>query len=86
MTMPLVFDHTRLSRRSATPAGGLQPGDYLSDGRELYCVEEVIGERALIEDCRSGALIEIGVPALRRLNVVKRSPRPSREASAPIGQ
>jgi hypothetical protein len=53
------------------------PGDYLTDGRELYCVEDVFEDHALIEDCRREALIDIGIGDLLRLEPVKRS-RPVR--------
>lgn len=37
----------------------IRPGDYFSTGRSLYRVEHLAGARVLIEDCRSGDLIDI---------------------------
>lgn len=58
------------------PDEPVRPGDYLTDGRELYCVEEVREERLLIEDCRQEALIEIGFDELLKLEPVRRSAEP----------
>lgn len=58
---------------AARPAEAPRSGDYLTDGRELYCVEELFGDHALIEDCRNGALIDIGLEELDRLEPVKRA-------------
>ena len=35
-------------------------GDYFSTSSELYRVERVIGDRILLEDCRTEVLIEVG--------------------------
>lgn len=47
----------------------VQPGDYFHSRRELYRVEHCGTERALIEDCRTGVLIDI---ELRRLLELER--------------
>lgn len=60
--------------RTAEPP---QPGDYLTDGRDLYCVEELFDDHALIEDCRRTTLIDVGLEELRELAPVRRS-RPVR--------
>jgi hypothetical protein len=40
-------------------------------------VEGVSGERALIEDCRSGHLIDVPLSMLLRLEPVRRQARPA---------
>jgi hypothetical protein len=37
-------------------------GAYLHSAQDLYRVEGVSGERALVEDCRSGNLIDVSCP------------------------
>jgi hypothetical protein len=39
----------------------VEAGDYFSTERELYRVERVIEDRILLEDCRTEALIEVGI-------------------------
>jgi hypothetical protein len=51
----------------------IQPGDYFSCGRSLYRVEHLCGDRVLIEDCVSGALIDIDREACAALERIKRS-------------
>ena len=34
-------------------------GAYLCSRRELYCVEQIGHERALLEDCRTGSFIDV---------------------------
>lgn len=57
--------------RAPSP-NGAQAGDYFHSPCELYRVEHCDGERALIEDCRTGVLIDI---ELRRLLELERVPR-----------
>jgi hypothetical protein len=47
-------------------------GDYMHSDRELYRVEQLGAERALLEDCRSGDLIDVPLPELVVLRRVKR--------------
>lgn len=62
---------------SISPAAGLaEPvavGDYLTDGVELYCVEEVHEHGLVIEDCRQGTMIEISFDDLLPLEPVRRA-------------
>jgi hypothetical protein len=46
-------------------------GAYLHSAQDLYRVEGVSGERALIEDCRSGKLIDVPLSELLRLEPVR---------------
>jgi len=49
----------------------LRTGDYLCSERELYHVEQVGSEHAMIENCRTGELIDARVADLslmRRVN------------------
>jgi hypothetical protein len=59
-----------LSAESAAPLTAVRPGDYVTTERDLHCVEAIDGASALLEDCRSGSLIEMGlgqVVGLRRI-------------------
>jgi hypothetical protein len=63
------------------------PGDYYAAERELFRVERIFGDRALIEDCRSEALLDITLRELSRLRRIE--PRASAESttesqSAPV--
>lgn len=72
---------TLIARRSwagATP----EPGEYYSSDTALYRVERVLGDRVLIEDCRTEALIDISIAELTHLNPVRPS---SDEAGAKSG-
>jgi hypothetical protein len=46
-------------------------GAYLHSERDLYPVDGVSGERALIEDCRSGKLIDVPLSELLSLQPVQ---------------
>lgn len=48
----------------------IEPGDYFSTARELYRVERVIGHRVLLEDCRTEALIEVGIEQVMSMHPV----------------
>jgi hypothetical protein len=48
-------------------------GDYLCSDRALYLVERVLEDRALIEDCRTEALIDISIAELMSLKPVRRA-------------
>jgi hypothetical protein len=45
-------------------------GDYLRSEHDLYRVEQLWDGHALVEDCRSGELIDVGVPDLAELESV----------------
>ena len=49
----------------------IQPGDYFSTGGALYRVEHLAGARVLVEDCRSGDLIDIDRDACAALERVR---------------
>lgn len=51
----------------------MRSGDYFYSERALYWVEHVVGERALVEDCRTGGLIDVSASELLRLDRVNRS-------------
>lgn len=46
-------------------------GDYLCSERDLYRIEQLGSERALLEDCRNGDLIDVPLPELLVLRLVK---------------
>lgn len=57
-------------------AGGRSPGpralaiavgEYLRSEHDLYRVEQLWGGHALVEDCRSGALIDVAIDELAEL-------------------
>lgn len=50
----------------------VEEGDYFSTVRELYRVERVMGDRILLEDCRSEALIEVGIEQVLAMDRVNR--------------
>jgi len=49
----------------------IQPGDYFSTGGALYRVEHLAGARVLVEDCRSGDMIDIDRDACAALERVR---------------
>jgi len=49
--------------------------DYYSSDKDLYRVEHVVSDRALVEDCRTGVLIDVPVEYLERLRPVQRDRR-----------
>jgi hypothetical protein len=50
-------------------------GAYLHSAEDLYRVEAVSGERALVEDCRSGDLIYLPLSELLSLEPVRANDR-----------
>jgi hypothetical protein len=48
-------------------------GDYLCSERDLYRVEQLADGRALLEDCRTGDLVDAPFGELSRLRRVDRS-------------
>lgn len=59
------------SHRDQASASSVSVGDYLCSKRALYRVEQLLDEHALIEDCRTGELIDAPVEDLRRLERVR---------------
>jgi hypothetical protein len=51
----------------------VEAGEYFSTERELYRVERVTAERVLLEDCRTEALIEVGVDQVLAMKPVSPS-------------
>lgn len=61
-------------RRPATahPAQeGPATGDYVCSETALYRVEQVVGEHGLVEDCRTGRLIDMPLSVLAALRTIK---------------
>jgi hypothetical protein len=50
-----------------------RPGDYLCSERALYRVERMLGDRALIEDCKTESLIDVTIDELLALKPVRRA-------------
>lgn len=46
-------------------------GDYFRSTRDLFVVEQVHGARVLVEDCRTGDLIDMPLTELGRLEPVR---------------
>jgi hypothetical protein len=67
--------HVQAARHaSGGRPGVLEPvriGAYLHSARDLFRVEGVSGERALIEDCRSGNLLTVPLSQLLTLKPVR---------------
>lgn len=63
-----------------------EAGDYYAAERELFRVERILGDRALIEDCRTEVLLDITVRELSRLRRIEpRLPAESTDSqSAPV--
>jgi hypothetical protein len=51
----------------------LHVGDYYSTERDLYRIEEVHGEFALIEDCRTEIVLEVAVSEILGMDRVRHS-------------
>jgi hypothetical protein len=56
----------------------IRQGEYFCSARELYHVEHVADGHVLLEDCRSGELVDVPVAHLRGLT---RLPDPADEAA-----
>jgi hypothetical protein len=46
-------------------------GDYLSSPTKLWYVESLAGERAVLEDCRTGELVAVPLTAVLALRRVR---------------
>ena len=53
--------------------GPKAPAGYLCSETDLYWVEHTRGERVVIEDCRTGTLIDVPIAFLARLRPVARN-------------
>jgi hypothetical protein len=62
----------------ALQAEPVRAGDYLCSDRDLFRVERVLDDRALIEDCRTEVLIDVSLDQLATLERVE----PDRAATA----
>ena len=51
----------------------LHPGDYYSTERDLYRVEELHGDFAMIEDCRTEMVLEVAVSEILTMDRVRAS-------------
>ncbi len=71
----------RTSKMAATtltsPVGRVAQGDYLCSERDLYYVEHVGPDRALLEDCRTNTLLDLSIADLERLRPVVRADKAS---------
>jgi len=59
---------TQFHRESVLPGA---VGDYLHSERDLYRVEHLDADRALLEDCKTGNLIEVPLASLLDLKRVR---------------
>jgi hypothetical protein len=62
-----------LSAVLATPDERAQPGEYFHSQTDLYRVERVLGNRVVVEDCRTELEIEMDLSELMRLERVRPS-------------
>ena len=61
------------TKRSPQAVLEVKVGDYLCSERDLYCVEQLGSEHALIEDCRTGELIDMPLGKLLLLQRVRQA-------------
>ena len=61
------------------PSTKIRQGDYFCSAHELYHVEHVAAGHVLLEDCRSGDLVDVPIAQLSKLT---RLPEPGDEALA----
>lgn len=59
----------------------LHSGDYVCSTTDLYCVEEIVGGRVLLENCMTGELIEMRLSGLLHMERVE----PNGQATARSG-
>lgn len=48
----------------------LRPGEYRASSRELFRVEDLCGRRAIVENCGTGDLIDVGLEELAALRPI----------------
>jgi hypothetical protein len=58
--------------RWSVPDTPIAPGDYFHSERALFRVERCDYGRALVENCRSGELLDVAVEHLTRLHRLER--------------
>ena len=63
----------RRVKTTSTPRDCPKPGDYLCSERELYRIERVQDDRALLEDCVTEALVDLPISELNELKPVRRN-------------
>ncbi len=67
-------DPSAAGRTASTREGRrVRAGDYVASERDLYRVEHVRGQRVLLEDCRSGDLVDIDAREVGSLEFVRTS-------------
>lgn len=66
--VPQVFPLAPVTRTQPAP---LRAGEYYCTDRDLYRVEEVHGEFALIEDCRTEIELEVAVSEILAMDRVR---------------
>jgi hypothetical protein len=59
------------------PVAGVARGEYLCSQRDLYYVERLGPERVLLEDCRTGTLVDMSIADVERLRPVARARKAS---------
>jgi hypothetical protein len=57
----------------ATAPAPIQAGEYYCTRRDLYRIEDVHGEFALIEDCRTEMVLEVAVSEILTMDRVRPS-------------
>lgn len=62
--------HPASTRRAAETVTPPVYGGYLCSERDLYCVEAVGPERVLLEDCRTGTLLDVSIADTAKLRPV----------------
>jgi hypothetical protein len=65
-------------RSARPPSTQIRQGDYFCSARELYHVEHVAAGHVLLEDCRSGDLVDVPIGQLLKLT---RLPEPGGQAA-----
>jgi hypothetical protein len=61
------------SAAQAVSALGIAPGEYLCSPTKLWYVESLTTERAVLEDCATGELINVPLNTLLALRRVRRT-------------
>lgn len=62
---------------ATAPPSAIRAGDYFSTDRNLYRVQEVHGEFALIEDCRRDLVLQVALDEILTMNRVRRGVAPA---------
>ena len=75
-TVPMSTS-TNSATTLTSPVAEVAHGDYLCSERHLYYVEHIGPERALLEDCRTGTLLDVAITDVERLRPVRPTVGPS---------